>query len=120
MSAGYAWTLQSVVTLGADAAMDGELWHPLGGPSSWEYRAEWLRLGGTVDVRLRSRLSLQLRAGWSASLHGGLGSYPGFFFGPTVAFRDQRFTSVDGGSMCSTVTPRCVRSTVRPSPLDTT
>jgi hypothetical protein len=85
-SVGYAWTIKGLVTLGADVAMDWDYWLPLDGPASWQYQAEWLRLGTTVNVRMARDVSLELRTAWSTSLHGGLGSYPGFFLGPTVAF----------------------------------
>jgi hypothetical protein len=85
-SAGYAWTIQSLVTLGGEVGLDRDYFLPLGAPAPWQYEAEWLRFGGTVQVRLAPRVGLNLRAAWSTELHAGLGSYPGFLLGTTVAF----------------------------------
>jgi Caspase domain len=85
-SVGYAWTIKKIVTLGADVALDRDYFFPLGAPAPWQYQAEWLRFGGTVDVRLARRVGLSLRAAWSTEEHAGLGSYPGFLVGTTLAF----------------------------------
>jgi Caspase domain len=85
-SVGYAWTLKSVVTLGAHVSLDRDYVLPLGAPAPWQYEAEWLRFGGTVDVRLARRVSLNLGVAWSTEEHAGLGSYPGFLVGTTLAF----------------------------------
>ncbi len=85
-SVGYAWTLKKLVTLGADVALDRDYFFPLGSPGPVQYEAEWLRFGGTVNVRVARRVGLNLRAAWSTEEHAGLGSYPGFFVGTTLAF----------------------------------
>ncbi len=37
-------------------------------------------------LRLAPKVGLNLRAAWSTEEHAGLGSYPGFLLGTTVAF----------------------------------
>jgi hypothetical protein len=85
-SVGYAWTIKNLVTLGADVGLDRDYFLPLGAPAPWQYEAEWLRFGATVNVRLARRVGLNLRAAWSTEEHAGLGSYPGFLIGTTLAF----------------------------------
>jgi hypothetical protein len=85
-SVGYAWTIQRLVTLSADVGLDREYFLPFGAPAPWQYEAEWLRFGGAVHVRLAPRVGLNLRAAWSTEEHAGLGSYPGFLVGTTLAF----------------------------------
>jgi hypothetical protein len=85
-SVGYAWTIKRLVTLGADVGLDRDYSLPLGAAAPWQYEAEWLRFGATVHVRVAPRVGLSLRAAWSTEEHAGLGSYPGFLLGTTLAF----------------------------------
>jgi hypothetical protein len=85
-SIGYSWTIRDVVTLGADVGVDRSYWLPQGAGSSWQYQAEWLRLGGQVNVRVAPQVGLNMHVNWSTEEHAGLGSYPGFLIGTTVAF----------------------------------
>jgi hypothetical protein len=86
-SVGYSWTIHDIVTLGADIGVirDYSL-QSNGGASGWSYGAEWLRVGGEVNVRLSPQVGLDTRFGWQTDEHTGLGSYPSFLVGPTVAF----------------------------------
>jgi hypothetical protein len=86
-SVGYSWTIHNIVTVGADVGLERYYsLQPNGATSTWEYGAEWLRLGGEVNVRLAPQVGLNTRFGWSTDEHTGLGSYPSFLVGTTVAF----------------------------------
>lgn len=84
---GYSWTIHDIVTLGPEVELVRDYALQSNGTSSaWQYGAEWLRVEGEVNVRLAPQVGLNTRFGWSTDEHSGLGSYPSFLVGTTIAF----------------------------------
>jgi hypothetical protein len=80
---GYGWTIRNLVTLRGTVVVDRSY---VAASPSWLYEVQWLHLVGEIDVRLASRLSVGLSAGWATETHEELGSYSGFMARTTFAF----------------------------------